>query len=183
MKRILFSFAVLMISLPCIAQYKIDTPKCTIKWGDVKINDGGKIGVIFDYNNTLFNGLSYEDYCLMDADFAQDKTDAEKRFTIEFNSALHNRSAVKNRGIGFKPRAEEADYLIVVTPFEIDDHGNFQGKVVLINKEGQNLVTFDKIRCIGGRIGSFVNLMGDGYERLSKFIGTELSKRIAQKKL
>ena len=170
----------LLLVIPCFAQRSFDSHEIIANWNNEKIPDGSKIGVVFDYSNTLFKGLSYEDYCDLDEDFPKDIKESEARFIMRFSDSL---SKLRKRTYYYSKNLEKADYILKIVPNSLDNNGNYKGEAVIKDKEGNIVASFVKISCIGGRIGSFTNLIGDGYQNLAGLIGETIQSGINKKKI
>lgn len=170
----------LLLAIPCFAQRDFDSHKIIPDWKNVIIPDGSKIGVVFDYSNTIFKGLSYDDYCELDENFPKDIKEAESRFILRFVDLLLK---LRKKSFYYNKSVENASYIMTILPASLADNGTYNGEVVIKDKEGNIIASFRVINCYGGKIGTYTNLIGDGYENLAKYLVESIQSGINRKKI
>ena len=170
----------LLLTIPCFAQRDFESHRVIPDWNNVKIPDGSKIGVVFDYSNTIFKGLSYEDYCDLDKDFSKDIKESESRFILRFVDLM---SKLRKKSFYYSKSLENANYIMTVIPNTLADNGTFNGIVVIKDKEEKVIASFKVMNCYGGKIGSYTNLIGDGYENLAKYLVDTIQSGINRKRI
>ena len=181
--RRLFLFSVLACLLalysPSATGQAID--KMSVVWAKTKLPKGSTFGVRFDYGHSLFHGFPFEDLCRHDAEFAEGMKEAEERFYEELKDDLWFNYATKKRVLR-ATKEDNPDYTIIVRPREVDEYGNFLGEVVILDADGRPFANMRNVFGDGGRIGSYTNLIGDGYQSVVKVIISELALAIDEGK-
>ena len=66
--------------------------------------------------------------------------------------------------------------VISICPERIDDDGSFLGHAILLDSQRDTLLIIEKIKERGGHFGSFINLMGDGYDAVAETVSRTLAK-------
>ena len=179
-RKYLITVLSLLLAIPCFAQRDFENHRVIPDWKNVKIPDDSKIGVVFDYSNTVFKGLSYEDYCDLDEDFSKDIKESESRFILRFVDLL---TKMRKKSLYYSKSLENASYIMTIIPNSLADNGTFNGEVVIKDKEDNIIASFKVINCYGGKIGSYTNLIGDGYENMAKYLVDAIQSGINRKKI
>lgn len=152
------------------------------QWGEIRMNDGSTLSFAFDYGGTDFDGFSLEEYCSYEEDFVKELKGAEKRFISEFREQWINSSRLPERNISIKV-GPDADYIIKIHPHAFEKNGDFYGDIIVMRADGAILFTLMQTYVKGGVLGSFSNLIGDGYESLSQIIVRAFEKGVRKKKI
>lgn len=177
MKRLFIVSLFCLLAVPSVAQ-KFD---CKEDWGKAKMPTGSIICVDFDYSLSSICGMPVADYVEFHESFMQDKAEAEQRFYEMFIKTLYGGENKVSAGrLRVTKDAGKANYVLHIMPYRINENGDFSGVAKIEDLEGNVVASFHRVTAKGGRFGSFVNLMGDGYESLAEgladYIGYGLSK-------
>lgn len=178
MRRLLLFFTLatfLFLQIQPVSDQSVG--KMDVVWAKTKLPKGSTFGVKFDYSRTLFRGLSYDDFCHRDAEFGDGMKEAEDRFYRKLKEKLWDNYAAKKRVLS-ATEEDTPDYTIFVRPRDIDEHGNFIGDVVILDAHGKPFANMRNVFGAGGHIGSYTNLIGDGYESVVDVIINELALAI-----
>lgn len=147
-------------------------PTAKVDCNGIKLDDTVVIGVSFDVTEAKFWGLSYVERCEVNPELKTDFQDAIGRCV---NSA-NNEMGKYVYQIYFSPKSEGKDYNIVFKVQTVGPGGGTIADVKFVTPSG--VATITDLYGKGGVYGTFVNLMGDGFESLGK----EVAKRIAKAK-
>ena len=171
MNKLIALFGGFFLSIATFAQYS-NLPTAKVDWNGIKLEDTIVIGISFDVTDAKFGGLSYEERCEVDPELKTEFQDAVARCV---NSA-NNEMGKYVYQIYFSPKSEGKDYNIVFKVQTVGPGGGTIADVKFVTPSGVATITdlYEK----GGVYGTFVNLMGDGFESLGK----EVAKRIAKAK-
>jgi len=171
MKRLLLLTIGILVSFCAFAQYE-PLPSTKVDWNGAKVPNNTVIGVSFMVENATFGGLSYEDRCDVDPELKTDFHDAVARCVNEANDV----SGQYVYQIFYSTKTEGKDYCIVFNVKSVTANGHVVADAKLITPSG--VATFTNLNGNGGVYGSFMNLMGDGFQSLGK----DIAKRIIKAK-
>ena len=199
MKRILLIALTVVMQLPLNAQ-KLVTDGFLLP-------EDGVVSVTFDYGKARLKDMPFTGFCDLNPEFLNEKKDAEKRFIERMNNnikvfakeseaTLWGGLKKTNRhfrgektsvydvvcNLIFLPDKDASVMKIVVIPSAVDSDGNFSGVVVLTNGAGES-ATIEDVKGKGGTFGSFVNLMGDGFESAADKICRVIVRAIIKDRL
>lgn len=132
------------------------------------------IAVSFLYDQAMINYTSYSDFCERNTDFETDKFDAETRFIGTLNDNFEKYSKFQKkfhkRKLTFFHKGDGTPSIeLVLIPSSINNNGDFSGSAMITDNNG-NTAVIENLRGKGGQWGSFVNLMGDGYQSVAEKI-------------
>ena len=171
MKRLLILTIGLFFSLSAFAQY--DTyPSAKVDWNGIKVPNNTVIGVSFEIEKATFGGLSYEDRCDVDPELKTEFQGAVARCVNEANDV----SGQYVYQIYYSTKTEGKEYRLVFYVKSVTANGHVVADAKLITPSG--VATFTNLNGNGGVYGSFMNLMGDGFQSLGK----DIAKRIIKAK-
>jgi len=172
MKKILL-FGFLFVCLTASAQMpqapkfgKSIKPQKTIEdWEGVVVPENTVIGVKFVLvDGIMLGGLSYKDRCDVDPGLVTDFDDMVGRGVYGATQYL-GRYDIPTVALYFTTKTEGRDYLLTFYIKAVSDKGDALADASLTTPDGTKTVLTD-LYGKGGRYGSFVNLMGDGFESL-----------------
>ena len=171
MKRLVLFTIGILVSICAFAQYG-QLPSAKVEWNGIKVPNNTVIGVSFEVKNATFGGLSYEDRCDVNPELKTEFQDAVARCVNEANDV----SGQYGYEIYYSSKTEGKDYLIVFNVKSVSASGHVVADAKFITPSG--VATFTNLNGNGGVYGSFMNLMGDGFQSLGK----DISKRIVKAK-
>ena len=148
-----------------------------VEWNGIKLEENIVIGITFDVTEATFGGLSYEDRCEVDPELKTDFQDAVARCANAANKLMQ----YYYYNIYFSPKTEGKDYYIVFKVLSVDTYGWTNADAKLVTPGG--VATFTNLTGKGGTFGTFVNLMGDGFESLGKDVVKRIAKAKEKKKI
>lgn len=154
-----------------------------ISWVGAKLPESSAFGVRFNYDRALFRGLSYEEYSSRDDSFAEGMKEAEDRFVESLQEILWDFRTTRKRVLCVSKTLENPDFVFVVRPLKINENGNFEGDVIILDSEGKPFGSMRNITGRGGRHGSYTNLIGDGYKSLAEAVAYFLANAINDRKI
>ena len=175
-----------IVSLFCLLAVSAFAQKfdCKEDWGKAKMPTGSIIRVDFDYSLSSICGMPMADFVEFHETFMQDKTEAEQRFFEMFIKTLYGGENKVNAGkLRVTKDAEKAKYVLRVMPYRINENGDLSGVAKIEDLEGNVVASFHRVTAKGGRFGTFVNLMGDGYESLAEGLADYIGYGLAKGKL
>lgn len=163
---------ILLITLLVICPRLMDAQK--LKNNGLSLPENGVIAVSFIYDQAMINYTSYSDFCERNTDFETDKFDAETRFigTLNDNFDKYNRFQKKfhKRKMSFFHKGDDIPSIeLILIPSSINNNGDFAGSAMITDNNG-NTAVIENLHGKGGKWGSFVNLMGDGYQSVAEKI-------------
>ena len=175
MKKFLLLIVVGLFASLYLAQSQNMT-KTVIDWGGIQMTDSAIIGVSFDIGGATFGGLSYKDRAQVDPELITDLPSEVGRCVSAANRTMKGRSEAYRhpQTIFFVYEADNIDvefHLLFVVK-SVDADGYTVADAIITTPTGVAKLT--NLIGKGGRYGSFVNLMGDGFESL----GGEIAKRL-----
>lgn len=196
MNRLAFSFIALLIPVFVCGQsfdiYGFDFPQ------------EGIISVSFDYSDAELKGIAYGTFCKAYKNFPTEKDDAECRY-IEmindhirtFSKTFGKESFQFGRGKGAKKRTDLSLYNrmsgivflaedaadncalhMVVKPLTVTENGDVVADIIIKDGGDKPLAFLSRVSGKGGIYGSFVNLLGDGYENVAKTVAEYLVRAV-----
>ena len=185
MKRAVLTvcFLALVASL-AYAQYPVvryDEPKPTKtveQWNDISLPDKTVLGIVCILaDDVRLGGLSYRDRVGIDPEVETDFKDLVSRFATAFNRSFRS----GKRTFYVTPAVDDKEYLITMTIKSVTENGNTVADVVITTPDGE--ATISNIKGKGGMIGSFINLMGDGFESLGKELADRIQSAVFKNKI
>ena len=176
MKKLVITLLGSLLSFCAFAQYE-DLPTTKVDWNGVKLEENIVIGVSFVVDKATFGGLSYEDRCEVDPELVTEFQDAVARCVNAANNKLEE--YVYN--IYFGTKTEGKPYTLTFNVRSVSTNGHVIADAVLVTPTGTAI--FTNLHGNGGVYGSFVNLMGDGFESLGKDIAKRIIKAKGRKKI
>lgn len=177
MKKTLFSLLFALIAVSMSGQMNF---RPEIDWGGIKLEDNIVIGISFEIDSASFGGLSYEDRVDVDPELATDMDDAVERCVNSANSEM-KAPFQSYQTIFFSAKTEGRKYHLHFIVKEVSQSGHTVADAILYTPDG--MATFKNLHGKGGVYGSFVNLMGDGFESLGKLVAKEISKAKGRNKI
>ncbi len=171
MKRLLLLFICIFGTFNAFAQNDYP-PSTTVNWNGIKVPNNTVIGVSFEVENATFGGLSYEDRCDVNPELKTEFHDAVARCVNEANDVSED----YGHRIYFSTKTEGKEYQFVFIVKSVSTSGHVYADAKLITPSG--VATFTNLSGNGGMYGSFMNLMGDGFQSLGK----DIAKRILKAK-
>ena len=171
MRRLLLLTLGILVSFSAFAQYN-PTPALKIDWNGINVPDHTIIGISFEIENADLGGYSYEYRCVIDPELKTDFEDTVERCVEEANDVS------KDYGypVYFTNGIEEKEYYIIFNVKSVTPNGHVYADAKFITPAG--IATFTNLSGNGGAYGTFVNLMGDGFQSLGK----DIAKRIIKAK-
>ena len=146
--------------------------------GFMLLRAGDFIAFSIDYSEAIIKGLSEHDYADLvgKAEWEETKASLRKSFLRVFADNMGRKEVYM-----FGADRADAKYRITLQVEKIDRRGNMDGPFFL-EKIGDDNNVYAKIKLSGdgGRIGSFVNLMGDGHRDMSEKFAKFLKRQISQ---
>lgn len=118
--------------------------------------------VYVEYTNGVYRGFTYEDIQSQEDDFIKDKDRYESRF---WDSLLKHYKGVALRAADIR----EAEHLLTINIIQVTGKGAITAEVSYGDAKA---TLYSK----GGKIGSFMNLFGDGMDDLGKQVAKWLKK-------
>ena len=140
---------------------------------DSKIRIGGltEMNVILDYSIADIAGLSFDDFVDMQNEDDEKWNSVEKEWKKKFLREANDKLYRIGLTIGtFK----SAICSLKIKFYNISPQGNIICDCYFVNPKGEDLGVHKRIRAKGGHVGSVVNLVGDGHEKLGKKVGQYL---------
>ena len=173
-----------LLYIPAYGQYLDDMyrDQADVLWNGGKLPERSTISVRFEYDSTLFCGLSYKDYCLRDSEFAEGLKKAEGRFFETLKEELWDLKPTRKRFLCVTA-VEDPDFVFVVIPRKINDNGDFRGEVLILDAEGRTFGSIGNVFGVGGRHGDYTNLIGDGYKSIAETVAYFLADAIRARKI
>ncbi len=178
-KHITTLLSILVLSTSTFAQFYQRT---SVDWNGIKLDENSVIGIAFEIKEANFGGLSFSDRCDVDPELETEWPDAVTRCVNSANQYMNRLYGQyvpygqTAHSIHYTTKTEGKSYVIVVKVLSVASDGWTIADATFTTPYG--VATFTNLVGKGGRFGSFVNLMGDGFES----IGEELAKRIYKAK-
>ena len=176
MKRFIALLLGILTTITVFAQYD-DQPDTKVNWNGIKLADNIVIGVSFDVTDAKFAGLSYEDRCEIDPELKTDFHEVVAKFVNSANDVMGKYVYE----IYFSPKMEGKENYIVFKVKTVGQGGWIYADAKLITPSG--VATFTNLYAKGGFFGTFMNLMGDGFEGLGKDVAKRIAKAKVRKKI
>lgn len=182
MKRILITLLGLIIAVsPSFAQFQ-QTPRASVDWNGIKLPDNTVIAISFEIENAKFGGLSYKDRVAVDPELATDLPDAVQRCVDSANHEMKKWvQSYRPQTIFFTAETEGREYHIHFIVKSVWSDGYTIADATFTTPTG--VAIFSNLRGPGGQYGSFVNLMGDGFESLGKEVAKRIQKARERRKI
>ena len=135
------------------------------------LNKGDRIAFSIDYSQATIRGLSEQDNSdlMGKEDWEKAKATVRKQFLLAFEENIGKKDIYL-----FGPEDTKSKYRIIFRVNIIDKDGDIKGVFYLKDRYEDKTLGFVELKGSGGRIGDFVNLMGDGHkdigEKFAKFL-------------
>lgn len=124
----------------------------------------------FDYSECSFTGMTLEEFCDYEQDWEIDQPGIQGKFYDKFHDVQSE--------IIFG-RFHQSQVKGVMKIFYVMRDGDMQAELRLVDSvSGELLLHVGNIRVKGGKIGTRLNLMGDGMANLGKKLGRYMAKNI-----
>lgn len=135
------------------------------------LNKGDRIAFSIDYSQATIRGLSEQDNSdlMGKEDWEKAKASVRKLFLLAFEENIGKKDIYL-----FGPEDPKSKYRMIFKVSIIDKDGDIKGVFYLKDRYEDKTLGFVELKGSGGRIGDFVNLMGDGHkdigEKFAKFL-------------
>jgi len=167
MKKLMLLIAATLISVAAFAQEFGEPTMLRPIYGTSTIN------VIVDFSKAEIIGFPYEERQEAIDDWARDRQEIYEDFVENLNDRLEGR---RDRLVaGDYPSAE---YTIVVTPKTVTLNGYVTATIQYmknLGEFGELFYSYDA-KGKGGKLGTFTNLVGDGFDSIAKVIAKDLKQ-------
>lgn len=166
MKKIILACILVFLGLTTHAQKGVYWSNASILKGETRLN------VVFDYSEAVLDGMTIEAMASLDENWEKGSKEAMARFCKEFVKHCQVTPAL------FVGPYPEAKYTLTLKVLKVDDDGECYVDVIISDNDGNIILNAPKMNGDGGRFGSFTNLMGDGYENLSRKLAVKIRNAI-----
>ena len=142
------------------------------------LKNGDRVAFGIDYSKAIIRGLSEADNSdLMGrSEWEKAKTTLRKQFLLAVEESLGKKSLYL-----FGPDDTKSEYRIIFQVNTIEKDGDIKGTFILFPINDNRPFASVELSGKGGRIGDFLNLMGDGHRSIGddfgKFLKSSISKR------
>jgi hypothetical protein len=175
MNKILFSTIItLIISTICNAQ--------TLEKGSLSfLNGETKLNVVIDYSKGNIKGMTEEEFIKASCATAREgdgwrdvwnnkaKSELKAKFIFTMNSGM------VGSGL-YGGNYDDAKYTLTIVIFSIDARGTTIADAIITETGKSGVLAKTRINGKGGRIGTFVNLTGDGFKRAGTHMASIIRK-------
>lgn len=129
------------------------------------LNKGDRVAFSIDYSQATIRGLSEQDNSdlMGKEDWGKAKASVRKLFLLAFEENIGKKDIYL-----FGPEDSKSKYRIIFKVSTIDKDGDIKGIFYLKDRYEDRTIAFVELKGNGGRIGDFVNLMGDGHKDISE---------------
>lgn len=144
-----------------------------------------KISVRLDFSEALMAGMPIEDF----KEYIPVHYDGKTfdyylypylldKFVSEFNDEMMEH---KGKVIYVTPKLSASKYLIEIKVYMMNRNGDTNANVSFVESETNEVLVSKEYRVKGGRIGTVLNLMGDGMKNLAEVVVKYVYKNIKTK--
>lgn len=142
------------------------------------LKDGDRVAFSIDYSSATIRGLSEQDNSdLMGKKEWEDaKSSLRKLFLLAVEESMGKKSVYL-----FGPDDTKSQYRIIFKVKSIEKDGDIEGTFFLFAMDKDKPFASVELDGKGGRIGDFVNLMGDGHKSIGKDFGKFLKSNVSKK--
>ena len=181
MKRLLFVICGLLITIASYAQ-QLSSSTSKADWTGIVIEKNIVFGVSFDLRKADLAGLSYKDRVDVDPELETDFIGTVDRCVSAANKEMKIWTQnYQTQVVFFSSKADGKEYRLHFTVKSVDAQGNTIADALVVTPNG--IVKLDNLRGKGGKYGTYVNLMGDGFESLGKTVAKKMGEAIYNKRI
>lgn len=140
------------------------------------LKDGDRVLFLIDYTDAVFKGYSQEE---ISSDYGKDEWDREITSLRDVFIYTMEEEFGRRSILFFKNDNPNIKYKLILKVISIDKRGNLTGNVFLYDyTDDSHPIASTGLHGKGGRIGSFMNLMGDGHRSAAESLGKFLRGKI-----
>jgi hypothetical protein len=142
------------------------------------LKNGDRVAFGIDYSSATIRGLSEQDNSdlMGKEDWEAAKNSLRKLFLLAVEESMGKKNVYL-----FGPDDTKSKYRIVFKVNTIDRDGDISGEFFLFAIDRDKPFASVELDGKGGRIGDFVNLMGDGHRDIGKDFGKFLKSNVSKK--
>lgn len=143
------------------------------------IRDGDRLAFQIDYSKASFKGYTEEEIAneLGKDNWEKAKSELRELFVEIVEEELGRKSL-----LFFKEGSPNVKFNLILSVGKIDKRGNLTGTLFLFeNGETESPISYIDVYGDGGRIGDYLNLMGDGHKSTAESVGKFLRGRVKRK--
>ncbi len=160
------------------SRYVLDNSYRGFPDGFSVLNDGDRVAFSIDYSSAIIRGLSEQDNSdlMGKEDWEAAKNSLRKLFLLAVEESMGKKNVYL-----FGPDDSKSKYRIIFKVKSIEKDGDIEGTFFLSAIDQDKPFASVELDGNGGRIGDFVNLMGDGHRDIGKEFGRFLKSNISKK--